>query len=56
MIGQPRSTQRYRMLKADDEETLTERIVAAASEYVATGIGGKLCCCARKAGWSTTSG
>ncbi|MGB2911813.1 MAG: IS3 family transposase [Anaerolineales bacterium] len=33
VIGQPRSTQRYDKRHADDEEILTERIVALASQY-----------------------
>jgi transposase InsO family protein len=33
VLGQPRSTQRYKKRIADDEEILTARIVALASEY-----------------------
>jgi len=33
VIGQPRSTQRYRRIGADDEAALTEAIVRLASEY-----------------------
>ncbi len=33
VIGQPRSTQRYRRVGADDEAALTEAIVRLASEY-----------------------
>jgi len=33
VIGQPRSTQRYRRIQADDEAGLTEAIVRLASEY-----------------------
>jgi len=33
VIGQPRSTQRYSKRPADDEELLTKRVVALASEY-----------------------
>jgi transposase InsO family protein len=33
VLGQPRSTQRYRKCIADDEEILTARIIALASEY-----------------------
>ena len=33
VLGQPRSTQRYQKHIADDEEILTARLVALASEY-----------------------
>ena len=33
VVGQPRSTQRYRKRPADDEECLTARIVELASKY-----------------------
>jgi hypothetical protein len=33
VLGQPRSTQRYSKHVADDEEILTARIIALASEY-----------------------
>ena len=33
MVGQPRSTQRYRKRPADDEEYLTARIIELASKY-----------------------
>jgi transposase InsO family protein len=33
VIGQPRSTQRYRVRNTDDEEMLTQRIIALASQY-----------------------
>ncbi len=33
VIGHPRSTQRYRLVEADDEAVLTEAIVRLASEY-----------------------
>jgi len=33
VLGQPRSTQRYKKRTADDEDVLTSRIVALASEY-----------------------
>jgi len=33
VLGQPRSTQRYKKRVADDEEILTARIIALASEY-----------------------
>ena len=33
VLGQPRSTQRYNKHVADDEEILTARIIALASEY-----------------------
>jgi len=33
VLGQPRSTQRYKKRIADDEESLSARIVALASEY-----------------------
>ena len=33
VIGQPRSTQRYRRVEADDEAALTEAIVRLASAY-----------------------
>ena len=33
VIGQPRSTQRYEIKPADDEELLTQRIIALASQY-----------------------
>ena len=33
VLGQPRSTQRYQKRVADDEEILTTRMVALASEY-----------------------
>lgn len=33
VIGQPRSSQRYRKRTADDEQALTEAIIAFAGEY-----------------------
>ena len=33
VVGQPRSTQRYNKLPADDEEFLTSRIIELASKY-----------------------
>ena len=33
VIGQPRSTQRYAIRLADDEEMLTQHIIALASQY-----------------------
>ena len=33
VIGQPRSTQRYRRVEVDDEAALTEAIVRLASAY-----------------------
>ncbi len=33
VLGQPRSTQRYKKRVVDDEEILTARIIALASEY-----------------------
>jgi len=33
VLKQPRSTQRYQAMAADDEEPLTTRIIALASQY-----------------------
>ena len=50
VIGQPRSTQRYRRVGADDEAALTEAIVRLASEYGRTAIAGSRRCSAEMVG------
>ena len=51
MLRQPRSTQRHRPSVADDEEALTERIIAIASEYGRYGYR-RVTAMLRQEGWS----
>ena len=50
VLGQPRATQRYHKQIADDEEQLTQRIVALASEYGRYGYR-RVTALLRKEGW-----
>ena len=56
VIGQSRSTQRYAIKPADEEEMLAQRIIALASQYGRYRYRRVTAMRAMKAGWSTTSG
>ena len=56
LVEQPRGTQRYQPTQGDDEDQLTQAIIALASPYGRSATGGSLRCCRKRAGTRAKTG